>query len=77
MSNIVQLLDTYAKLNNDLGAKQTFFYEFYKGRYDTLDAFVLDREIKDMQEKIKISRDIINEQLESKSEQIHTHTKRV
>lgn len=68
MSKIVQLLDTYAKLNHDIGSKQTYFYEIYKGRYDTLDAFELERSIKATQEKIMATRDMINEQLERKND---------
>lgn len=68
MSHIVQLLDNYAKLNHDLGSRKTFFYEIYKGRYDTLDAFELERSIKATQEKIKVTRDMINEQLERKND---------
>jgi len=66
LNQLAELLDNYAKLNHDIGSKQTYFYEVYKGRYDTLDAFELERSIKATQEKIMITRDMINEQLESK-----------
>jgi len=65
VNQVAELLDSYAKLNHDLGSKQTYFYEIYKGRYDTLDAFELERSIKATQEKIMVARDMINEQLES------------
>lgn len=68
MKEVAELLDNYAKLNHDLGSKQTFFYEIYKGRYDTLDAFELERSIRATQEKIKVTRDMINEQSERKND---------
>ena len=68
MNLIAELLNNYAKLNHDLGSKQTFLYEFFKGRYDTLDAFELERGVKATQEQIKVIRDMINEQLERKND---------
>lgn len=64
--SLVELLDVYAKLNQLLGSKQTFFHKFYKGNYDSLDAFAIDREIKDIRDQIQATREEINEQVGEK-----------